>query len=314
MEPILQDCNRLSIYPIEYPDIWQHYKLAEGLIWTSEEIKYSEDLKDWEELDSDTREIVKSALGFFAGADMIVNENLACNMMNKVTIPEARCFYGFQIMMENIHAETYSLMIENLIKDRDEKHALLNSMNIPEVADLYRWAATYIQSDSFAENTVAFACFEGIVFSGMFAVIFWIKEKGILPALTFGNELISRDEGLHRDFACLMYSKLEHKLPVETVHNIVKQSTELTVALVRRKVTRLRGLDIDDLCNYIRFVADRLLVALGVDKLYNLSNPLVFMDKISFNGMTNFFEKKVAEYSVGGFEQGDKEIAIDESY
>jgi len=315
-EPLLRPCERLSIFPIEHTDIWDMYKKAQGCTWTAEEIKLSEDLADWEKLDHDTKEMIKSVLGFFSGADMIVNENLASNMMEMISIPEARCFYGFQIMMENVHAETYSLMIENLIRDKQERLDLFNAVQtIPEVHQLYSWAQKWIYSGNFADKVVAFACFEGIVFSGMFAVIFWIKEMGVLPALTFSNELISRDEGLHRDFACLMYKKLEKKLSTERLHTIVQESTELTKQLMRRTTSgRLKGLNIDDLCTYIEYVADHLLTNLVVDKLYKVKNPLIFMDKISFSGFSNFFERNVGEYGVSGFEEGKGEININDCY
>lgn len=346
-EPLFRPDGRKSILPIKYPKIWNMYKKAEGCIWTAEEIKFANDLSDYEQLDDDTKEVIKTVLGFFAGADMIVNENLAENMMNIIDIPEVRCFYGMQIMIENIHNETYSLMIENLIKNKKEKERLLDSVGtMPGVTKLYNWAQRWIKrsiDDELRENTIlqnyldegasmetvedlatiwvrakriiAFACVEGIMFSGMFAIIFWIKERGILPGLTFSNELISRDEGLHRDFACLMYSMIVHKPPQEQILEIVQEAVEYEQELISGCMDRLRGLNRQDMKRYIEFVADNLLMNVGLPKHYKVSNPFDFMDKISFSGITNFFEKRVGEYGIGGFEEGNNEpIVLDDNY
>jgi ribonucleoside-diphosphate reductase subunit M2 len=323
------------------------YKKAQGSNWTAEEIKFSEDLVDWNALDEDTKTVIKTVLGFFSGADMIVNENLAENMMNRIDIPEVRCFYGFQIMIENVHGEVYSLMIENLIKDPTEKARLLDAINtMPGVATLYSWAQKWIKrtaDDEFRDNPilnsyleegapeelvedlaeiwyyakllVAFACMEGIVFSGAFAIIYWIKEKGILPGLTFSNELISRDEGLHRDFACLLFSMIKHGPPKDQILDIIKETVVFTHELMASCMDRLRGLNIQDMKRYIEFVADSLLVQLGMGKYYKVPCPFEFMDKISFSGLTNFFEKRVGEYGISGFEEGhDDPIELDDDY
>ena len=278
---------------------------------------------------------------------MIVNENLAENMMRIIDIPEVRCFYGIQIMIENIHNETYSLMIENLIKDKKEKERLLDSIKtMPGVSKLYNWAQRWIKrtpEDELKDNPilqsyldegapmetveelatiwcyakcmVAFACVEGIMFSGMFAIIFWLKERGILPGLTFSNELISRDEGLHRDFACLLYSMFAYKPPNEQILEIVQEAVEYEQELISGCMDRLRGLNRQDMKRYIEFVADNLLMNLGLPKHYKVTNPFEFMEKISFSGITNFFEKRVGEYGLGGFEEGSHEpIAIDDNY
>lgn len=346
-EPLFRTDNRKSILPIQYQAIWQMYKKAEGCIWTAEEIKFSSDIADWNSLDEDTKSVVKTVLGFFAGADMIVNENLASNLMCIIPIPEVRCFYGLQIMLENIHGETYSLMIENLIKDKQEKAMLLDSINtMPGVAKLYQWADRWIKhtpSDEYNNNPilrsflddgaaesrimelahiwhyakliVAFSCVEGIMFSGMFAIIYWIKEKGVLPGLTFSNELISRDEGLHRDFACLLYSMIRHTPPNDQILDIIKEAVEFEKELITSCMDRLRGLNRNDMHQYIEFVADSLLTALKFPKHYKVQNPFDFMDKISFSGITNFFEKRVGEYGISGFEEGSaQEIVLDEDY
>jgi len=323
------------------------YKKAQSSNWTAEEIKFSNDLSDWETLDDDTKEVVKTILGFFSGADMIVNENLAENMMNIIDIPEVRSFYGFQIMIENVHGETYSLMIENLIKDREEKARLLNAIHtMPGISKLYNWAQRWIKfttEDELrtnpilkqymdegapdevvedlayiwcqAKKIVAFSCIEGVMFSGAFAVIFYLKERGILPGLTFSNELISRDEGLHRDFACLMFSMIKHKPPQDQILEIIKEAVEFKQELICGCMDRLRGLNRQDMKRYIEFVADSLLIGLEMPKYYNVTNPFEFMEKISFNGITNFFEKRVGDYSLAGFEEGnDEPIEIDDNY
>lgn len=346
-EPLLRPDGRKSILPIRYPQIWKMYKKAEGCIWTAEEIKFSSDLVDWEQLDEDTKAAVKAILGFFSGADMIVNENLAENMMKKIDIPEVRCFYGVQIMIENIHGETYSLMIENLIKDKTEKERLLDAITtMPGVTKLYKWAQKWIKHTPedelrdnpilqsyldegapdevaedlaeiwcFAKIMVAFACVEGIMFSGAFAIIFWLKERGILPGLTFSNELISRDEGMHRDFACLLFSMIKNKPPTDQILEIIQEAVEFKQELITGCMDRLRGLNRQDMKRYIEFVADRLLISLGMNPHYKVTNPFEFMEKISFSGITNFFEKRVGEYGISGFEEGnDIPIEIDDDY
>lgn len=297
--------DRFVLFPIKYQDVWKMYKQAEASFWTAEEIDLSHDQKDWDErLNDNERHFVKHVLAFFAASDGIVNENLAVNFMREVQIPEARCFYGFQIMIENIHSETYSLLIDTYIKDPAEKDRLLNAMEtVPCVTKKAEWALRWIskKNASFAERLIAFAAVEGIFFSGSFCSIFWLKKRGLMPGLTFSNELISRDEGLHCDFACLLYSMLKSKLTIERVHEIIGNAVEIEKEFVTDALpVDLIGMNAKLMCQYIEFVADRLLVALGYRKLFNATNPFDFMELISLQGKTNFFEKRVAEYQKAG--------------
>lgn len=303
-EPILEENkDRFVLFPIRHADIWHMYKQAEASFWTAEEIDLSPDLLDWAtRLNPDEKHFIKHVLAFFAASDGIVNENLAINFMSEVQYPEARCFYGFQIMMENIHSETYSLLIDTYIRDNEEKNHLFHAIDtVPCVAEKAAWALRWISQGSFAERLIAFAAVEGIFFSGSFCSIFWLKKRGLMPGLSFANELISRDEGLHCDFACLLYSQLKHKLPVETVQQIILSA----VAVERNFVSdalpvRLIGMNATLMCQYIEFVADRLLVALGCPKVFNATNPFDFMELISLSGKTNFFERRVSEYQKHG--------------
>ena len=299
-EPILiENKDRFVLFPIKHKDIWEMYKKAEASFWTAEEIDLNPDLQDWEnKLNDDEKHFIKHVLAFFAASDGIVNENLAINFMNNVQYPEARCFYGFQIMMENIHSETYSLLIDSYIKDPKEKDRLFHSIDtLPCVGKKAEWALKWISNGTFAERLIAFAAVEGIFFSGSFCSIFWLKKRGLMPGLTFSNELISRDEGLHCDFACLLYSQLKNPLPKEKVTAIITNAVEIEKEFVSDALpVRLIGMNADMMCQYIEFVADRLLVALGCDKTYNATNPFDFMELISLQGKTNFFEKRVAEY------------------
>jgi len=279
------------------------YKKAEASFWTAEEIDLSQDLQDWEsKLNADEKHFIKHVLAFFAASDGIVNENLAVNFMREVQYPEARCFYGFQIMIENIHSETYSLLIDTYIKDPQEKTNLFNALDtLPCVTKKGEWALRWIDNGSFAERLIAFAAVEGIFFSGSFCSIFWLKKRGLMPGLSFSNELISRDEGLHCDFACLLYSQLKHKLPVSQVTDIIKNAVEIEKEFVSDALpVKLIGMNAALMCQYIEFVADRLLVSLGCPKVYNVTNPFDFMELISLQGKTNFFEKRVAEYVKSG--------------
>lgn len=319
-EPILKENkDRFVLFPIKHHDIWEMYKKAEASFWTAEEIDLSSDGQDWEnKLSEDEKHFVKHVLAFFAASDGIVNENLAVNFMNEVQYPEARCFYGFQIMIENIHSETYSLLIDTYIKDPNEKDRLFNSIDtLPCVGKKAAWALKWIESESFAERLIAFAAVEGIFFSGSFCSIFWLKKRGLMPGLTFSNELISRDEGLHCDFACLLYSQLENKLPEEKVKAIITNAVEIEKDFVSDALpVRLIGMNAEMMCQYIEFVADRLLLALGCSKAYNATNPFDFMELISLQGKTNFFEKRVAEYQKSGV-MGKKEdniFSLDEDF
>ena len=319
-EPILKENkDRFVLFPIKHHNIWEMYKKAEASFWTAEEIDLSSDGQDWEnKLSEDEKHFVKHVLAFFAASDGIVNENLAVNFMNEVQYPEARCFYGFQIMIENIHSETYSLLIDTYIKDPNEKNRLFNSIDtLPCVGKKAAWALKWIESESFAERLIAFASVEGIFFSGSFCSIFWLKKRGLMPGLTFSNELISRDEGLHCDFACLLYSQLENKLPEEKVKAIIANAVEIEKEFVSDALpVRLIGMNAEMMCQYIEFVADRLLLALGCSKAYNATNPFDFMELISLQGKTNFFEKRVAEYQKSGV-MGKKEdniFSLDEDF
>jgi ribonucleoside-diphosphate reductase beta chain len=304
-EPILKENkDRFVMFPIQHSDIWEFYKKAEASFWTAEEIDLGADLWDWEnKLNDDERHFIKHVLAFFAASDGIVNENLAENMLREVQYPEARSFYGFQIMMENIHSETYSLLIDTYIKDPVEKDRLFHAIDtlscVKKKAD---WALNWITKGSFAERLIAFAAVEGIFFSGSFCSIFWLKKRGLMPGLSFSNELISRDEGLHCDFACLLYNRhVVNKLPKETIQKIIADAVEIEKEFVTEALpVKLIGMNADLMSQYIEFVADRLLVELGNPKIYNVSNPFDFMDMINLQGKTNFFEKRVGEYQKAG--------------
>ena len=319
MEPILKENpNRFVLFPIQNDEVWQMYKKAEASFWTAEEIDLSQDLKDWEGLNDGERHFISHVLAFFAASDGIVNENLAINFMQEVQMPEARCFYGFQIMMENIHAETYSLLIDTYIKKQAEKDYLFNALEtVPAVKKKGEWALKWINSENFTERLIAFAAVEGIFFSGSFCSIFWMKKRGLMPGLTFSNELISRDEGLHCDFACLLYSMLVNKLPEERVQEIIRDAVTIEQEFVTDALpVDLIGMNAKLMSQYIEFVADRLLVELGCKKIYNSANPFDFMEMISLQGKTNFFEKRVGEYQKAGV-GGDKDkkvFSLDEDF
>jgi ribonucleoside-diphosphate reductase beta chain len=298
--------DRFVILPINYPTIWEHYKRHEASFWTAEEIDLSSDLKDWANLNDGERHFISHILAFFAASDGIVNENLAINFMNEVQLPEARFFYGFQIMMENIHSETYALLIDTYIKDPKEKNHLFHAIEtVPAVQKKAEWALRWIDNGSFAERLVAFAAVEGIFFSGSFCSIFWLKKRGLMPGLTFSNELISRDEGLHCEFACLMYSMLETKLTNEAVVKIITDAVEIEKEFVSEALpVGLIGMNADLMQSYIEFVADTWISELGYAKIYNTANPFDFMEMISLQGKTNFFEKRVGDYQKAGVMNG----------
>ncbi|MBK7128098.1 MAG: ribonucleotide-diphosphate reductase subunit beta [Crocinitomicaceae bacterium] len=304
-EPILAKNNdRFVLFPIAHDDIWKFYKKAEASFWTAEEIDLAQDLVDWsEKLNDDERHFIKHVLAFFAASDGIVNENLAENFLSEVQYTEAKFFYGFQVTIENIHSETYSLLIDTYIQDSKEKDYLFHAIdNIPCVKKKADWALRWIDEGSFAERLIAFAAVEGIFFSGSFCSIFWLKKRGLMPGLSFSNELISRDEGLHCDFACLLYNHhLVNKLSKETVTKIITDAVEIEKEFVTDAIpVKLIGMNADLMKQYIEFVADRLLAELGCSKVYNSTNPFDFMDMISIQGKTNFFEKRVAEYQKAG--------------
>ncbi|KAL6139424.1 hypothetical protein ACLB2K_057728 [Fragaria x ananassa] len=299
-EPLLMaNPDRFCMFPIQYPEIWEMYKKAEASFWTAEEVDLDQDQRHWETLTPGEKHFITHVLAFFAASDGIVLDNLAGRFMKEVQVSEARAFYGFQIAIENIHSEMYSLLLETYIKDSDEKSRLFRAVDtIPCVAKKAQWALKWIDgSETFAERIVAFACVEGIFFSGSFCAIFWLKKRGLMPGLTFSNELISRDEGLHCDFACLLYSLLRMKLTEERVKSIVRNAVDIEREFVCDALPcALVGMNGDLMGQYIEFVADRLLGALGYGKLYDVQNPFDWMELISLQGKTNFFEKRVGEY------------------
>lgn len=305
LEPMLKDNpHRFVLFPIEYDDIWRMYKKAMASFWTSDEIDLKDDIRQFnEQLTEHERHFIKHVLAFFAASDGIVNENLIERFAQEVTNPEARCFYGFQIMIENIHSETYSLLIDTYIKDKAEREYCFNAIEtMPAVKKKADWALKWIGSESsYPERVIGFAAVEGIFFSGSFAAIFWLKKRGLMPGLSFSNELISRDEGLHCDFACLMWKHLVQKCSEERVQDIIKDAVKIEVEFLTDALpVKLIGMNDKLMKEYIEFVADRLLVALGCGKVYNSKNPFDFMDMISLEGKTNFFEKRVSEYQKAG--------------
>ena len=305
VEPILQENkDRFVIFPIKHHDIWEFYKKQEACIWTAEEIDLHTDLNDWNnKLSEEEKYFVKHILAFFAASDGIVNENLAENFVSEVQYPEAKFFYGFQIMMENIHSETYSLLIDTYVKDEAEKNELFHAIDVfPAIKEKADWALRWISSDSFAERLIAFAAVEGIFFSGSFCSIFWLKKRGLMPGLTFSNELISRDEGMHCDFAVHLHNHhLINKVPKARITEILTDALNIERKFITESLpVSLIGMNAVLMTQYLEFVTDRLLVELGCERVYNSSNPFDFMDMISLQGKTNFFEKRVAEYQKSG--------------
>ena len=320
-EPILsENPNRFVLFPIEHNDIWKFYKQAEASFWTAEEIDLAQDLHDWKhKLNDNERHFIKHVLAFFAASDGIVNENLAENFVSEVQYTEAKFFYGFQIMMENIHSETYSLLIDTYIQNDEEKNYLFNAIDtLACVARKAEWALRWIKNAGFAERLIAFAAVEGIFFSGSFCSIFWLKKRGLMPGLTFSNELISRDEGMHCDFACLLYNQhVVNKLSKERVTEIITEAVEIEKEFVTDAIpVDLIGMNSKLMCQYIEYVADRLLLSLGCNKVYNSDNPFDFMDMISLQGKTNFFEKRVGDYQKAGImtQKGEAEIVFDADF
>jgi len=319
-EPILKENkDRFVIFPIKHHDIWQWYKKAEASFWTAEEINLHEDVSDWNnKLNDDERHFIKHVLAFFAASDGIVNENLAENFVSEVQYAEAKFFYGFQIMMENIHSETYSLLIDTYVKDDKEKNLLFKAIeNFPSIKKKADWALKWIESESFAERLIAFAAVEGIFFSGSFCSIFWLKKRGLMPGLTFSNELISRDEGMHCDFAVHLHNKhLKNKVPKERIREILVDALDIEREFITESLpVSLIGMNAKLMTQYLEFVTDRLLVELECEKEYNSTNPFDFMDMISLQGKTNFFEKKVSEYQKAGVvNKEDTKISFDEEF
>ncbi len=320
-EPILKENkNRFVLFPIQHNDIWKAYKEQEASIWTAEELDLSQDIIDWEEkLNDNERYFIEHILAFFAASDGIVNENLAENFVKEVQYTEAKFFYGFQIMMENIHSETYSLLIDTYIKDDKRKDYLFNALEtFPPVKKKAEWALNWIDNGSFAQRLIAFAAVEGIFFSGSFCSIFWLKKRGLMPGLTFSNELISRDEGMHMEFAVLLYNDhLINKLSQEEVAEIITVAVDIEKEFVTESLpVKLIGMNAELMSQYIEFVADRLLTELGNPKIYNATNPFDFMDMINLQGKTNFFEKRVGEYQKAGVlnNDGNNTFSIDEEF
>ncbi|HRI01287.1 MAG TPA: ribonucleotide-diphosphate reductase subunit beta [Saprospiraceae bacterium] len=321
VEPILvENPHRFVLFPIQHDDIWQFYKNSEACFWTAEEIDLQADLDDWNtKLTEDEKHFIKHVLAFFAASDGIVNENLAENMVRSVQYTEAKFFYGFQIMMENIHSETYSLLIDTYIKNNEEKNFLFNAIDTLDcVKQKAEWALRWISNGSFVEQLIAFAVVEGIFFSGSFCSIFWLKKRGLMPGLSFSNELISRDEGMHCDFACMLYNRhIVNKLPQSDIQKIITDAVEIEKQFVTDAIpVALIGMNAEMMCRYIEFVADRLLVALGNPKHYHVENPFPWMELISMQGKTNFFEKRVGEYQKAGVASGSKAkvFSVDEDF
>ncbi len=309
IEPILApNDNRFVIFPIQHNDLWEWYKKQQACFWTAEEIDLSEDVGDWNnKLTNDERYFIKHILAFFAASDGIVNENLAENFVNEVQYSEAKFFYGFQIMMENIHSETYSLLIDTYVKDEAEKDKLFNAIeNFPAIKKKADWALKWIESDSFAERLIAFAAVEGIFFSGAFCSIFWLKKRGLLPGLTFSNELISRDEGMHCDFAVHLHNNhLNNKVSKDRIRHIIISALDIEREFITESLpVSLIGMNANLMTQYLEFVTDRLLLEFGCEKEYNATNPFDFMEMISLEGKTNFFEKRVSEYQKAGVKSG----------
>ena len=303
VEPLLQeDDNRYVMFPIKDNDIWEMYKKQEDLFWRAQEVDLSKDLKDWESLNDNERYFISMILAFFASSDGIVLENLGARFMSEVQLSEARAFYGLQMAMENIHSIMYSTLIETYIKDSQQKHRLFNSLTeFPCIKKKGDWAIKWIQDkrSNFATRLVAFACVEGIFFSGAFCAIYWLKKRGLMPGLTFSNELISRDEALHTEFAVLLHSKLEKPLKKQKIHEIIKEAVEIELEFINDALPcSLIGMNNDLMKEYIKFVADRLSLQLGGEKIYDCKNPFDWMENISIEGKTNFFEKRVSEYSL----------------
>ena len=316
-EPLLiENPNRFVMFPVQDESIWNSYKKQMDCFWKAEEIDLSKDMASWEKLNDNEKHFIKMVLAFFAASDGIVLENLGQRFMTEVQLPEARAFYGFQIMMENIHSETYSLLIDTYIKDKVEKQSLFKALDnfdcIKKKAD---WALKWINDkrSSFATRLVAFACVEGIFFSGSFCAIYWLKKRGLMPGLTFSNELISRDEGMHTDFAVLLYSKLIKKLTKQKIQEIVKEAVSIEKEFICDALPcRLIGMNSELMSKYIEFVADRLVLQLGYDKIYNSNCPFDFMEMISIEGKTNFFEKRVGEYSLSSDIKTDDAFNLDD--
>ena len=310
--------NRFVLFPIKYNDIYEEYKKAESSFWTANEIDLSKDLNDWEKLNENEKYFIKNIIGFFAGSDGIIMENLAQRFLNDIEIPEVRAFYSYQIFNENVHSETYSLLIDTYIKDNEEKIKIFNSIeNIPCVAKKAKWAYKWIENKdvNFATRLIAFSIVEGIFFSGSFCAIYWLKKRGFMPGLTFSNELISKDEGTHCYFACLLYSYIKNKLKPEIVFEIIKEAVEIEKEFITDSIPcNLIGMNADLMKQYIEFVSDRLLVQLGYEKIWNSENPFDFMEMISLRPKANFFELRVGEYAKSSISENNENFEINNDF
>ena len=310
--------NRFVLFPIKYNYIFEEYKKAESTFWTTNEIDLSKDINDWNKLNNNEKYFIKNIIGFFAGSDGIIIENLALRFLNEIEIPEARSFYSYQIFNENIHSETYSLLIDTYIKDNEEKNKIFNSIeNIPCIAKKASWAYKWIQNNevNFATRLIAFAIVEGIFFSGSFCAIYWLKKRGLMPGLTFSNELISKDEGMHCHFACLLYSYIKNKLKKEIVYEIFKEAVEIEKEFITESIPcNMIGMNSIMMKQYIEFVSDRLLVQLGYSKIWNTENPFDFMELISLRPKSNFFELRVGEYAKSTISENSDTFTLDNNF
>ena len=315
MEKLLEENpNRFVLFPIQHPDIWEFYKKSEASFWTAEEIDLSDDLSDYNNLTDGERHFINNVLAFFAASDGIVNENLCENFVSEVQYTEAKFFYSFQMMMENIHSETYSLLIDTYVKDTEEQAKYFTAIEtIPAVRKKAEWALNWIDSESFAERLIAFAAVEGIFFSGSFCSIFWLKKRGLMPGLSFSNELISRDEGLHCDFACHLHEHhLSNKVPKNKIKEIILSALDIEKEFITESLpVDLIGMNSALMKQYLEFVSDRLLVDLGCKKVYNTNNPFDFMQNIALQNKTNFFEKRVAEYAKSNVGEPTQKVELD---
>jgi ribonucleotide reductase beta subunit family protein with ferritin-like domain len=315
---LMKDRNRFVMFPIQHEDVYQKYLDAQGTFWTAEEINLSNDERDWDRLTENEKYFIKNIIGFFAGSDGIVNENLASRFQREIEIPEIRAFYTYQSYNETIHSITYSLLIDTYIKDPEEKLRILNSIEyIPCVAQKAQWALKWIENQevSFATRLVAFSIVEGIFFSGSFCAIYWLKKRGLMEGLTFSNELISRDEGLHCEFATLLYSKIMNRLDPEVIYEMIEEAVQIEKTFITESLPcALIGMNSTLMCQYIEFVADRLLLQLGYDKKWNVENPFDFMELISLRPKTNFFEKKVGEYKKSTISKTTKTVEISDDF
>jgi ribonucleoside-diphosphate reductase beta chain len=309
---------RFVLFPIKYQDIYDEYKKAESSFWTANEINLSKDMNDWEKLNEAEQNFIKNILGFFAGSDGIIIENLAVRFLNEIEIPEVRAFYSYQIFNEQIHSETYSLLIDTYIKDNDEKIKIFNSIqNIPCVYKKAKWAYKWIENKkvNFATRLIAFAIIEGIFFSGSFCAIYWLKKRGLMPGLTFSNELISKDEGMHCHFACLLYSYIKNKIKPEIIYEMIKDAVDIEKEFITDSIPcDMIGMNADMMKKYIEFVSDRLLVQLGYEKIWNSENPFDFMELISLRPKSNFFELRVGEYAKSSIAQDNDQFELNNDF